>query len=195
MQEGAGVSVEQAELELRERARLTVRAQLVGAEAQLGDLEEAVRQALPHTDAKILARAWLVAEQRRHAADAAQWSHPTDHDRLVAALDECAAHGVVVLLGVKDPSTLKEAVGARIVDRQPDTALRGVLWASEADVFHAVDHGILDVRLLLPDGTPAAGEDHLTSAVTQCVQRHGLRVRYHRDRVQVALRWQARPSR
>ena len=188
------MSVEQSEVELRERARMLVRGQLTEPAAQLAALEEAVRAAMPHTDAAILARAWLAAAHRQLVADAAQWERPTDHERLTRALDECRQHDVVVVLGVTDQDELRAEVARQLADRDATSPVRGVVWASEADVFHAVDQGVLELRPLRPDATPALHDDHLVTAVSACLQRHGLRSRFHQGHLQVAVRWQAVPN-
>ena len=184
---------DETEVELRERARMLVRSQLLDADAQLVSLEAAVRAALPDTDAGILARAWLAAERKQHVVDAQSWQRPTDHDRLVAALQECREHDVVVELGVVDPDDLRGRVTSQLARRGPDKPIRGVVWASEPDVFHAVDQHVLDLRPLRADATAAPHDDPLVSAVTGCLERHGLRVRFQVDRIQVAVRWQVSP--
>ena len=181
-------AVEQVESELRDFARLQARAGLADADSQRAEVAEAIRAELPQqaANAEILARAWLAKEYADLAAEAASWSSPTDVDRLDAALAECEAHQVLVLRGVAEPDATTAVAAA------PE-GLRGALWFAPTDVWRAVDQGILATTLWRPDGRPAAVGEHLHTAVTGCLGRHGLAVRDADGRVEVACRWQRRP--
>ena len=174
------------EAELRDFARLQVRAGLLSPEEQYDAVREAVAVEMPQTDAAILARAWLVAARKDQAAVEARWPEVTDHDRLEAAFAECVEHGVPVLQGVADHWAATEHLDA--CDPKP----RGVLWFTQPDVWHAVDEGMLEVNLWHGTGANVAEGDHLLTAVLSCLQRHGLRARFDEGRIEVAAHWERR---
>ena len=175
------------EQELRDTARLMVRAGLAPAEQQEADLAALVARLMPETDPTVLARAWLHAARRQHAQEAAGWSSPTDHDRLRAAMTECARHGVAVLAGVDDMAVVR----ARVEGAEPP--LRGVTWFSERAVWHAIDHGTLEAGLRHGTGHPVQPDDPLAVAVLGCMERHGLRARVRPGVLEVSCWWQRRP--
>ncbi|MBE7324311.1 hypothetical protein IEQ44_06570 [Nocardioides sp. Y6] len=177
------------EAELRDLARLHVRAGLRSGDDLRATMVEAVEVQMPGTDADVLARAWVAAAQRDLAAEAATWSAPTDHDRLVAALDECRDHGVVVLVGVDDPARVRAAVEAA-----PATP-RGALWFGEQAVWRSVDDAVLTLGLHHPDGSLAGPQSPFTVAVLACLARHGITARWHEGRLEARVRWQRRPGR
>ena len=174
------------EEELRDYARLQVRAGLLAPEQQYDEVASAVAAEMPHTDASVLARAWLAAARKELAAEQATWPEVTDHDRLEAAFAESAAHAVPVLQGVED-----HWVAQRHLETA-DPAPRGVAWFTPSDVWHAVDDGMLEVNLWHGDSANVAPGDPLLAAVLGCFDRHGLRARFDEGRIEVAARWQRR---
>lgn len=180
----SGASVED---DLRDFARLQVRAGLLAPERQLTEVVEATRVEMPHTDAAILARAWLAAARQELDALASTWAPVTDFDRLQAAFAECEAHQLHVLQGIAREQEARERLAAAAAP------LRGLLWFTPAEVWHAIDHGILDAHVWHPNGAPAGPGDHLFTQVTSCLERHGLATRFADGRLQVAARWERRP--
>lgn len=177
---------EKAEAELRDFARLQVRAGLLPPQQQHDDVVAAVRAEMPDTDAAILARAWLAAARQELTRDQAGWDEPTDHDRLQAAFAECAAHGVPVLQGVED-----HWVAQRHLD-QADPRPRGVAWFTQPDVWHAIDEGMLEVNVWHGTGANVAPGDGLLDAVISCLGRHGLQAHFDEGRIEVAAHWRCR---
>lgn len=177
---------EKAEAELRDFARLQVRAGLLPAEQQHDDVVAAVRAEMPDTDASILARAWLAAARQELAREQTGWAGPTDHDRLESAFAECASHDVPVLQGVEDHWVAQRHLDA--ADPRP----RGIAWFTQPDVWHAIDDGMLEVNLWHGTGANAAPGDPLLDAVLSCLDRHGLRAHFDEGRIEVAARWQRR---
>ena len=174
--------------DLRTFARVLVQAGLGTSEERQVELVEAVRAEMPHTDAEILARAWLAAAEREWRAEAGRWAPGTDHDRTQAAFAECEQHDLPVLAGVDDLS----AVRART--EQASRPLRGVAWFTRRSVWDAVTEGVLEVEVRHADGRPTLEADHVVVALVGCLERHGVRARFHEGRVQVATRWCRRPS-
>lgn len=179
-------SADRTELELREHASLLVRAGLETPEGQVAALAEVVREQMPDTDAEVLARAWWIAADRDHARLSATWAAPTDHDQFLGAVAECRDHDVLVLLG-------SDEVAVRADLERVEQPVRGALWCTSLQVHTAISTGVLDLQLWTPAGTTASEGDGLATAVVSCVERHGLPVRWHEDRVQVATWWRRRP--
>jgi hypothetical protein len=175
------------EAELRDFARLQVRAGLLTPEQQYADVRDAVAAEMPHTDAAILARAWLAAAGQDLQQVQAGWPEVTDHDRLRAVFAECAEHDVPVLQGVEDHWAAKRHL------EESTPRPRGVLWFTQPDVWHAVDEGMLEVNLWHATTANVAPGDALLTSVLGCFARHGLQARFDEGRIEVAAHWQRRP--
>ncbi|WP_101524615.1 DUF6891 domain-containing protein [Nocardioides houyundeii] len=174
-----------AEDGLRHLARLQVRTGLHPPETVLAELVEAIEVELPGTDPQVLARAWIAAETAALRAEAARWPEVTGHDRLVSALTDLRNRGVAVRAGVAD-----RAAAGRDLD---PGELRGVLWFTHPDVWHSLDHGVLEVTLCHPDLTDAVPGDDLLSGVLRVLARHQVPAAFERGRLLLSVTWQARP--
>lgn len=182
------MAAETIEDDLRTFARVLVQSGLGTPEERLADLTEAVLAEMPHTDAGILSRAWLAAADREWRAEAAQWAPGTDHDRTQAAFAECEEHDLPVLAGVEDLAAVRSRT------EQAPRPLRGVAWFTRRAVWDAVADGVLEVEVRHPDGRPVDEGDRVVAALVGCLERHGVRARFHEGRVQVATRWRRRPA-
>lgn len=179
---------ERDEMELRETARLLVRAGLDEAPDVEDSFTEMVRLQMPGTDPVVMARAWLHAARREWQRESEAWPGPTDHDRLSAAFDECRSHAVAVLEGTADLADVRRVVEAST------PPLRGVAWFGRDEVFAALGRGVLAMGLRHGNGAPAGTEgDGLTAAVIGCLARHGLEARPVPGGVEVSTWWQRRP--
>lgn len=175
------------EEELVDFARLQVRAGLLSSEDQLAEVMEATRAEMPDTDAPIMARAWLAGARKDLVAEAATWPPSTDFDKLQAVFAECSAHGVRVLQGVEDHWTAKQSLDDSSAD------LRGILWFTHPDVWHAIDEGMLEVNLWHASTANAAPGDPLLESVLSCFARHGLAAKFDEGRIEVSAFWHRRP--
>lgn len=176
-----------SEDELRDFARLQVRSGLLDDAGVLREVREAVAAEMPHQEAEVLARAWIAAARQEQAAAQASWPAVTDHDRLQAAFRECEEHDLPVLQGVEDHWRATAEL-----ERRDASSLRGILWFTQPDVWHAIDHGMLEVNLWHPTTANAAPGDHLLDAVLSCFGRHGLEAHFDEGRIEVAAHWQRR---
>lgn len=181
---------DRTEHELREHVRLQVRSGLLSPEELLADVIAVVDAALPHLEASVLARAWIAAERRALAADAAGWPAQTDHDRLTAALAECEQHRVRVLVGASVAEARAEV--ERIV--ATGATLRGLLRFGVLDVWRAVDEPVLLGELRHATGHLGVEGDALVGPVTGCLRNHGLASRLVEGSLEIAVRWQPRPE-
>lgn len=175
------------ERELRESARLLVRSGLSAPDEVDARFRELVSTQFPGPDGAILATAWLHAARREWRSEAESWPTPTDHERWVAAVDDCLAHDVLVLPGTESLADVRAAVDSA------GRALRGVLWFSEQAVFHAIDHGVLEVGLRHGTGAPANEGDPLSNALLAVLQNTGLQARAVPGGLQVSMHWCRRP--
>ncbi len=177
--------------ELQDWARLQVRAGLLDEPRMRAEVVSAIEAELPGVDATVLARAWLGGASAQLRRESLAWPAETDHDRLVAVFAECEEHDVPVLQGVEDHWAAKAELTRRTAEgRTP----RGIAWFTAADVWHAVDEGMLEVNLWHGSTANAAPGDQLLTAVLSCFERHGLAAHFDEGRIEVAARWQRRPA-
>ncbi|MFC6154694.1 DUF6891 domain-containing protein [Nocardioides yefusunii] len=181
------MSESRAERDLRDSARLMVRAGLVPETEQEQVFAAMVAELMPDTDPTIMAKGWLLAARREYRTEAAAWTAPTDHDRLRAAMSECQRHDIPVLAGVDDVAEVRNRV------EQAPTPLRGIIWFSERAVWDAVLGGRLELGLRHGTGHPVQPGDQLAAAVLGCLERHGLQGVVRPGAVDVACSWQRRP--
>ncbi|MDQ3663979.1 MAG: hypothetical protein M3353_04880, partial [Actinomycetota bacterium] len=146
----------------------------------------AVQAELPGEPADATARA-LVADARTTLIDEqADWESPTDHDRLQAAFQDLGYRDVVVLQAVEDhwvaDATLRRLAAE---GRSP----RGAVWFTPPDVWHAVDHGMLELNVWHPDTANVAPGEPLLDVVVDTLAAHGLAGHFDEGRVEVAANW------
>src|SRR4029078_8335487 len=176
--------------ELQDWARLQVRAGFLDEGRMRAEVVSAIEAESPGLAAGVLAGAWLAGAAADLRRESATWPAETDHDRLQAVFGECAEHDGPVLQGVEDQSAANAELDRRAAEGHTP---RGIAWFTAADVWHAVDEGMLEATLW--HGSPAnASPGHpLLSAVVSCFERHGLAAHFDEGRIEVAARWQRRP--
>ena len=172
--------------QLREFARLQVRAGLLDEETCRHEVAEALTSETKDLDAVALARSWVAAERQQLRVDQALWIRPTDHDRLVAAFDELASARVVVLQGVEDHWTAKAELERLAAAGTP---VEGVAWFTHPDVWHAIDHGMLEINVWHADTANVAPGDLLLDLVIGCLERQGLSAHFDEGRIEVGAHW------
>ena len=172
------------EQELRDFARLQVRAGLLDDGAMQAEVAEAISAELPGLDSAVLARAWLAVARRELLADQQAWPESTDHDRLQAAFADLQSAGLAVLQGCEDHWVARATLDAE--------SPAGVVWFTPSDVWHAIDHGMLEVNVWHATGANIAPGDALLDAVVGAFARHGLSAHYDEGRVEVAAHWHRR---
>ena len=173
----------------RDFARAQVRAGLLDEAAVLSEVTEAVDAELRVDDPPSFA-AELVAQARAElAADERTWPEPTDYDRLQTAFAALAAADVVVLQGIADHWTANAELRRRADEGRPP---RGVAWFTAPDVWHAVDHGMLEVNVWHPDSANVAPGDSLLDLVVDTLAAQGLPAHFDEGRVEVSASWHRR---
>jgi hypothetical protein len=173
--------------QLRDFARLQVRAGLLDEHACHDEVAAALRAESKDLDADVLAHSWVAEERQHWLDDRAAWNRPTDHDRLLAAFGELTASGVVVLQGVEDHWTAKAELERLAAAAIP---VEGVAWFTHPDVWHAIDHGMLEVNVWHADTANVAPGEPLLDLVIGCLERHGLSAHFDEGRIEVAAHWQ-----
>ena len=175
--------------ELRDYARVLVRAGYASRDEVLADVSESARHDHRSPDPDQIARELVDGALAELRAEQAGWPQVTDYDRLVAAFAELRARGVVVLPHVDDhwaaAAELRRA-------REHGAAVAGVLWFTPPDVWHAVRHGMLELNLWHADSANVAPGDDLLATASEALTRQGLSAHFDEGRIEVAARWQRR---
>jgi hypothetical protein len=69
---------------------------------------------------------------------------------------------------------------------------RGVAWFTPADVWHAVDEGLLRVHVWHGTTAPAVEGDELVGDILGVLEKHGLAGRFEDGRIEVDAHWHKR---
>jgi hypothetical protein len=180
-----------AEQHVRELARACVRAGLLSSEELHAEVREAIVTELPDRagEADELAAAWLEEAHQQLRDDQTAWPESTDYERLQSAFAEMELLDISVLQGCED-----DRAAVRLLDEGSAAGVtpRGVAWFTPADVWHAVDEGMLRMSLWHGSTASAAPEDDLAYDVLGILEKHGLRGRFHEGRIEVDAHWQKR---
>lgn len=192
---------------VHDHARLQVRAGFLDAGAVLADVtavavdEEIEGPESVAAAAVEQAQAGLLADQRR-------WPASTDVDRLRSVFANLRGDGVVVLEGVADhwaaTTELERLDDAYTGDDGDDaytgddsgagSAPVGIAWFTSTDVWHAIDHGMLEINLWHADSANVAPGDTLLAEVLAHFDEAGLFAVFDEGRIEVRARWHRRPS-
>ncbi len=174
--------------DLRTYAYVLVRAGYLDAGDLAAEVAQAAEQDHGHADHDLVAQATRAAVERvrREQAD---WPTVTDHDRLSAAFAELAVRGVVVLSYVEDHWAATDDLERR---HARGSSATGVVWFTPPDVWHAVQHGMLELNLWHGDTANVAPGDALLDEVLEVLAAHGLSATFDEGRVEVACSWQRR---
>ncbi|WP_243843135.1 MULTISPECIES: hypothetical protein [unclassified Mumia] len=174
---------------LRSYARVLVRAGLTAPDAWVRDVAVAAREDAGLDDPEGEAQRLVDDARQALAEEQATWPPRTDYDALQAALASLESAGLVVLQGVDDHWA------AAAVLRGPSgqgSAVRGVVWFTPSDVWHAVDHGMLELNAWHPDSANIADGDPLCEEVLAALDAHGLAAHFDEGRIEVRAFWHRR---
>ena len=131
----------------------------------------------------------VTSAEARVRDESASWPQTTDHDRLEAVFAELRRREVLVLEQVDDHWTATAELQRRADQGQPAS---GIVWFTAPDVWHAVQHGMLELNLWHGTGANAAPGDALLDDVLDVLREHALPAHYDEGRVEVACSWQRR---
>ena len=182
------------ETEARERlrafARVQVRSGLLADAAVRAEVAEAAREDLSMGDAAPAVAAEVVAAEVAALLDEqGDWPQTTDVDRLDAVFAELEAEGLVVLRACEDHWDATAALTR--LDEAGESA-PGVLFFTHTDVWHAVDHGMLELNLWHGDTANVAVGDDLLRLVLQTLARHEVSAVFDEGRIEATVAWQRR---
>lgn len=175
-----------AEAELAGLARVLVRAGYVDREQASAQLAEAIAADVPdELDPRAVSGRLIAAAAGELVADEPSWAQVTDVDRLFEAFGALRRSGLEVLQYCTDQHAamagLRKARGAT-----------GVLFCTDTDVWHAVDHGMLELKVWHRDAAGVLSGDPLLDLVLAALYEVGLAATFDEGRVEVTMRWQRR---
>lgn len=140
-------------------------------------------------EAQRLAEGYLSSASEELAAASSTWPAVTEFDRLQAALGDLAASDIVVLQACDDHWEANEALQARATEGRPP---RGIAYFTHTDVWHAVEHGMLEVNVWHGDSANVGPTDGLLTEVIGVLEQHGLAAHFDEGRIEVSVRWERR---
>ena len=171
--------------ELRGLARVLVRSGYADHAAITDALTEAVQEDAPSMDAAALVPLLIGEAVMDLNAEAASWPETTDPDRLDAVLAELETRGVVVVRYTTDHHAARRALEAA-------EDAKGLVFFTDTDVWHAVDFGMLELKLWHPDTANVAPGEPLLEDVLALLNRHDLPAVFDEGRIEVTIDWQRR---
>ncbi|HEX2175851.1 MAG TPA: hypothetical protein VHG70_08060 [Nocardioidaceae bacterium] len=175
---------------LRAFARVQVRSGYLADSTVRDEVVEAARDDLSRgSDAEALAAEVVRDEIDALESEQATWPETTDVDRLEAAFTDLEAHGLLVLRACEDHW---DATAALTRLDEAGQSVPGVLFFSHTDVWHAVDHGMLELNLWHGDTANVAVGDELLGLVLRALGGHGLQAAFDEGRIETTLTWQRR---
>jgi hypothetical protein len=176
---------------LRAFARVQVRGGFLDDQKVHDEVVEAAREDLSRSpdDARRLAQEVVAAEIAALEDEQSGWPETTDVDRLEEAFAELEQQGLLVLRAVDDHW---DATAALTRLDEAGQQVRGVLFFTHTDVWHAVDHGMLELNLWHGDTANVAGGDELLGVVLTTLDRHGIPGVFDEGRIEATLSWRRR---
>ncbi|MFI5694212.1 DUF6891 domain-containing protein [Kribbella sp. NPDC051586] len=171
--------------ELRGLARVLVRSGYADHAAITAALTEAVQEDAPSMDPAGLVPLLIGEAVMDLDAEAATWPESTDPDRLDAVLAELEQLGVVVVRYTPDHHEARQVLEAA-------DSPQGLVFFTDTDVWHAVDFGMLELKLWHPDTANVAPGEPLLEDVLELLHRNDLPAVFDEGRIEVTLNWQRR---
>jgi hypothetical protein len=176
-------------LRLHDYARVQRRAGFLDAAVLLTDVTQTAAEDVDPESAQRLAREAIAAAEAAYETEQSDWPAITDYDRLQAAFEELERRGIVVLQAVEDHWAAASLLERRATGGEP---VRGVAWFTAPDVWHAVDHGMLELNVWHGDSANVAPGDALLDEVVGVLAVHDLSGHFDEGRIEVSAYWQRR---
>jgi hypothetical protein len=140
--------------------------------------------------AQALTEEFLARARADWVAEAASWPAETDFDRIQAAFAELEDGDVVVLQAIDDHWVASDLLKARAA---AGSAPRGLAYFTHTDVWHAVEHHMLEINLWHGNEANITDSDGLLTTALDVFQRHGLPAHFDEGRIEVNVSWDRRP--
>ncbi len=176
---------ERTDRELRGLARVLVRSGYADRAAVTAALTEAVQEDAPSADPAQLVPELIAQALADLEADAATWPAETDTDRLDAVLAELESLGLVVVRYCADHHEARE-----VLESAADP--KGLVFFTDTDVWHAVDFGMLELKVWHPDMANVAPGEPLLDDVLALLRKRDLPAAFDEGRIEVTVNWQRR---
>jgi hypothetical protein len=135
---------------------------------------------------------YLADAARSWGEEAAGWPARTQHDALVDAFDALRSAGVLVLEAVDDHWAANDVL---VGLEQRGASPRGLAYFTHTDVWHAVEHQMLEINLWHGNRANVSDSDELLADVIEILADHGLAAHFDEGRIEVTVAWQRRPAR
>jgi hypothetical protein len=176
-------------LRLHDYTRVQRRAGFLDESALLADVTQTAAEDVDPESAQRLAVEAIAAADAAYETEQSDWPAITDYDRLQAAFEELERRGIVVLQAVEDHWT-----AARLLEQRATggATVRGVAWFTAPDVWHAVDHGMLELNVWHGNSANVAPGDALLDEVIGVLAFHDLAGHFDEGRIEVSAYWQRR---
>jgi hypothetical protein len=171
--------------ELRGLARVLVRSGYADHKAITAALTEAVREDAPAVEPAAVVPLLIGEAVVDLNEEAKGWPATTDPDRLDAVLRELERLGLVVVRYTSDHHTARQQL------EKADNP-QGLVFFTDTDVWHAVDFGMLELKLWHPDTANVAPGEPLLEDVLTLLRQYDLPAVYDEGRIEVTLAWQRR---
>lgn len=171
--------------ELRGLARVLVRSGYADHTAISAALTEAVQEDAPSIEAAGLVPLLIGEAVIDLDADARDWPATTDPDRLDAVLAELESRDIVVVRYTSGHHAARQALEAAADPK-------GLVFFTDTDVWHAVDFGMLELKVWHPDTANVAPGEPLLDDVLELLHHHDLPAVFDEGRIEVTLDWQRR---
>lgn len=178
--------------QLRAYARVQVRSGFQSEHQVRAEVFDAVSDEVKDpVEAQRLTDEFVTAETADLAREAATWLGDTQFDDLQAAFADLVARDIVVLQACEDHWAAQEVLQQRAAEgRRP----WGVAYFTSPDVWHAVEHGMLEINLWHGSSANVADGDELLTFVHDTLARHGISSLFDEGRIEVSVTWQRRPQ-
>jgi hypothetical protein len=176
-------------LRVHDYARVQRRAGFLDDAELLADVTEIAAEDVEPESAPRVAREAIAAADAAYESDRADWPAVTDYDRLQAAFEELGRRGVVVLQAVEDHWSAERLLTER---RDAHDPIRGVAWFTAPDVWHAVDHGMLELNVWHASSANVAPGDALLDEVIAVLAGNDLAGHFDEGRIEISAYWQRR---
>jgi Domain of unknown function (DUF6891) len=155
------------------------------------DVLDAVRDEVKDdAEARRLASQYVDEAERDLTAAAQIWPTATDYDHLQAAFTELEDAGIAVLQACDDHWSAQELLHTMAA---AGSRPRGIAYFTHTDVWHAVDHGMLEINVWHGSSANVAPGDDLLAYVQEVLARNGIDSLFDEGRIEASVAWQRRP--
>jgi hypothetical protein len=178
--------------QLRDLAAMQLRSGYRSMDEVRADVHEAVlAETGDAAEAAALTEGYLAEADRQWRDESATWPSPSEHDALVAAFDDLRSAGVQVLEAVDDHWAANDLL---VTLAERGESPRGLAFFTQTDVWHAIEHHMLEINLWHGDRANVADSDQLLTDVVGIFAAHHLAAHFDEGRIEVTVAWQRRPD-